>query len=148
MDDERHASARDGYALLTRLYAEQLAAGGTDYLAEHARPDAVRHHVNVFEWYANGLRPDMTVLDWGCNHGPDSCLLRRRFGDALELRACDFGPKEAFRVFRDYAARRTRGCPTRSPSRSRTTPSTRSSARGCWSTRRWTERRSRRSTAS
>lgn len=97
------SAARDGFDLLTRLYREQAAAGGPEYLLEHARPEAVAHHVNVFEWYAPHLAGRRAVLDWGCYHGPDSCLIRHRFGDAVELHACDFAAEEAFPAFRGYA---------------------------------------------
>lgn len=92
--------------LLTRLYAEQAALGEVDeqgYLQAHGQPIAVLHHVNVFEWYAPRLQANSTVLDWGCNHGPDSCLLRHRFGDSLNLHACDFVADETFAAFRSYA---------------------------------------------
>ncbi|MFM8273653.1 MAG: class I SAM-dependent methyltransferase [Gemmata sp.] len=59
--------------------------------------------MNVFEWYAPHLAGRSAVLDWGCNHGPDSCLLRHRFGDSLDLHACDFIEPNAFPVFRDSA---------------------------------------------
>jgi SAM-dependent methyltransferase len=104
-------TARDRVSLLARLYGEQAAAGDTEYLQSHGRPGAIAHHVNVFEWYAplvaaepDGGRP--TVLDWGCNHGPDSCLLRHRFGDRIDLHACDFAPESDYRAFRAYAGAR------------------------------------------
>jgi SAM-dependent methyltransferase len=95
--------ARERLDLLARLYREQAQRGGSDYLCEHAHPGAMAHHVNVFEWYAPHLTGRRLVLDWGCHHGPDSCLIRHRFGDMVELHACDFAPKEAFAVFREYA---------------------------------------------
>lgn len=98
--------ASERLALLTRLYAEQAALGDTEYLREHARPQATRHHVDVFEWYAPRLAGCRAVLDWGCNHGPDACLLRHRFGDALDLHACDFIAEREFAAFRAYARAR------------------------------------------
>lgn len=95
--------ARERLALLTSLYAEQSALGDTEYLREHGRPEAVRHHLDVFEWYAPRLAGCRSVLDWGCNHGPDACLLRHRFGDALDLHACDFIAAREFPAFRGYA---------------------------------------------
>ena len=70
----------------------------------------MQHQVNVFEWYAGHVRPGMSVLDWGCNHGPDACLLRQRFG-AIDLHACDFNAEDTFRTFRDNA----RGTPITDP---------------------------------
>ena len=92
--------------LLARLYAEQAASGAPDehgYLRNHGRPESIRHHVNVFEWYAALIKAHSSVLDWGCNHGPDSCLLRHRFGAELDLHACDFPAGDAFGPFRSYA---------------------------------------------
>lgn len=90
-------------ALLSRLYAEQAEHGDTTYLKLHGDPATVAHHVNVFEWYAPYIEPGAAVLDWGCNHGPDSCLIRDRFGADIELHACDFAAEADFRVFRDFA---------------------------------------------
>ena len=39
------------------------------------------------------------VLDWGCQHGPDSCLLRSAFGDRFALFACDFVPADRYPSF-------------------------------------------------
>jgi len=99
----RTPDARDRVALLTRLYAEQGGVGNAAYLHSHSQPGAIAHHVNVFEWYADYLEGRTDVLDWGCHHGPDSCLLRHRFGDALELSACDFAGVDEYAAFRDYA---------------------------------------------
>jgi len=98
----QHTASED-FALLSRLYAEQHAAGATDYLADHARTSVVLHQVNVFRWYVRHIQAGTSVLDWGSNHGPDACLLRHWFGDAIDLHACDFVPEDTFRVFRDYA---------------------------------------------
>ncbi len=99
----RTSDARDRVALLTRLYAEQGAAGNAKYLHSHGQPGAIAHHVNVFEWYAEYLDGARAVLDWGCHHGPDSCLLRHRFGEQLDLSACDFESEAEYAPFRDYA---------------------------------------------
>ncbi|MCI0702481.1 MAG: class I SAM-dependent methyltransferase [Planctomycetia bacterium] len=97
------STARAGLELLSRLYREQLELGESQYLREHAHPATVLHHVNVFEWYVRHLKPHQSILDWGCNHGPDSCLLRNWFGESIELHACDFAAQSAFPVFRGSA---------------------------------------------
>jgi SAM-dependent methyltransferase len=99
----RSSDACDRVTLLTRLYAEQGTAGNALYLHTHGQPAAIAHHVNVFEWYAPYLEGRSAILDWGCHHGPDSCLLRHRFGDALDLSACDFPGEEEYAPFRSYA---------------------------------------------
>jgi len=30
-----------------------------------------------------------SILDWGCHHAPDACLIRARFGQAVALHGCD-----------------------------------------------------------
>jgi SAM-dependent methyltransferase len=95
--------ARELVALLNRLYAEENPTGSNAYLNEHARRKVVETHVNGFCWYARHLPATGTVLDWGCNHGPDSCLLRATLGEALDIHACDFVPDSTFPRFRAYA---------------------------------------------
>lgn len=98
------SEALDLCALLARLYREQLESTGPDaYLADHATPEFIKHHVNVFLWYSKYLTDAKTILDWGCHHGPDSCLIRHRFGDRNDLHGCDFPPESEFRAFRDYS---------------------------------------------
>jgi SAM-dependent methyltransferase len=43
------------------------------------------------------------MLDWGCNHAPDSCLLRAWAGDRYEFHACDVGEPGRFPAFHDFA---------------------------------------------
>jgi SAM-dependent methyltransferase len=96
-------TAHERLALLRDLYRRQLEQSPGDYLRSHAEPAVVAHHVNVFEWYLPHLAGRRVLLDWGCNHGPDSCLLRQEFGESAELHACDFPPEGEFRAFRDFA---------------------------------------------
>lgn len=98
------AQARGLCTLLARLYREQLESTGPDpYLTEHAKPEFIKHHVNVFLWYSQYLSRAGTILDWGCHHGPDSCLIRSVFGDGYDLHGCDFPPESEFRAFRDFS---------------------------------------------
>ena len=92
------------HQLLAELYAEQLAlTPDVPYLVEHARPRIVSGQVAAFRWYRAFLPPSGAVLDWGCNHAPDSCLLRAWAGDRYELHACDFGAPGRFTAFHDFA---------------------------------------------
>lgn len=92
------------FALLSRLYEEQLAlTPGDDYLAWHGRRKAVEDRVFTYQWYRPLLPRAGTLLDWGCNHSPDSCLIRADLAGRLELHSCDFGPPNAFPVFAQYA---------------------------------------------
>jgi SAM-dependent methyltransferase len=97
------AEARELCALLTRLYRSQIELSGTTpYLLEHADPEHVKHHVNVFLWYSPYLPASGTVLDWGCYHGPDASLIRERRPE-LDVHGCDFVAESEFRAFRDHS---------------------------------------------
>jgi ubiquinone/menaquinone biosynthesis C-methylase UbiE len=94
--------------LLTRLYKRQLSIRPDAYLEEHAQPRVIAEQVEMFRRYLPYLPAGGTVLDWGCNHAPDSCLLRAVGGDAYELYGCDFRQQGHFDVFHDYARLRYR----------------------------------------
>lgn len=97
------AEARELSAQLARLYRVQMdLTGKTPYLVEHADPEYVKHHVNVFLWYSRHLPASGSVLDWGCNHAPDACLIRARMPQ-LDLHGCDFVGESEFRAFREYS---------------------------------------------
>jgi SAM-dependent methyltransferase len=90
--------------LLTDLYHQQLQLTPDDlYLKAHAKPGGVRHHVRNFLWYKQFLPRTGAILDWGCNHAPDSVLLRACFSEQYELHGCDFRPPDSYEVFHDYA---------------------------------------------
>ena len=93
---------------LARLYAEQLALSPDDrYLREHADPRVIATQVKVFNWYVpllgDCLAPNARVMDWGCRHAPDTCLLRASFGHSHCLSATDLEPPGRFSVFHQYA---------------------------------------------
>src|SRR5262245_21081202 len=90
--------------LLTQLYQLERFCNPTDaYLRDHARPKVIRGQVRAFLWYRSFLPKSAAVLDWGCNHAPDSCLLRAWAGDQLELHGCDFRPSGTFPAFHGCA---------------------------------------------
>lgn len=90
--------------VLAGLYHSQLAAQpGDPYLAQHATPRAIASHVRTFAWYRPFLPSQGDVLDWGCNHAPDSCLLRATCAGSLRLHGCDFRPPEQYRSFHDFS---------------------------------------------
>lgn len=103
LDTVPSVTAHARLALLAELYREQIEQYPCVYLTEHATPGTLAHHVNIFEWYLPYLHGRRVILDWGSAHGPDSCLLRQQFGDAIELHACDFSSEAAYRVFREAA---------------------------------------------
>jgi SAM-dependent methyltransferase len=90
--------------LLDELYRKQLALDpDNSYLLEHGSRIAIANQVRTFHWYRPYLPDTGAVLDWGCNHAPDICLLRAWFGDRLSLYSCDFVEPGRYQVFHDFA---------------------------------------------
>ena len=90
--------------LLERLYAEQQSLDPTDaYLRSHGSRHSIANHVRTFNWYRPHIPSAGAVLDWGCNHAPDCCLLRACFGEQLSLHSCDFPESSRYRVFHEFA---------------------------------------------
>jgi SAM-dependent methyltransferase len=90
--------------LLGNLYRRQQALDPDHvYFQVHGQPSWIRNHVRTFLWYRRYIPAGATVLDWGCHHGPDSCLLRAWYGGRLELYGCDHLEADTFSVFRDYS---------------------------------------------
>ena len=89
---------------LTTLYDRELQAlNRPEYLAAHANLSSVKRQVAVFEKYKRFIAPESRVLDWGCKHAPDSCLLREVFGGSLTIHGCDFLPPGHFEHFHSFA---------------------------------------------
>jgi len=60
-----------------------------DYLSSVIRNKASLHrHIRAFEIYAPYLNPGDQILDWGCRHAPDACMIKVYLDDA-ELHGCD-----------------------------------------------------------
>jgi SAM-dependent methyltransferase len=98
------AAVTDLRAYLAQLYREELALTPENgYLREHAQPRFIDGTVRMFEWYRAFLPTRGRVLDWGCQHGPDSCLLRATTGSRLDLYACDTIDPSYYPVFRQAA---------------------------------------------
>jgi SAM-dependent methyltransferase len=92
------------YSMLGELYRKQLALIPHDqYLIDHGTPRNVANHVLTFLWYRPYLPEEGAVLDWGCNHAPDSCLLRMAYGQRLQLHGCDFADSGLYPVFHEFA---------------------------------------------
>lgn len=90
--------------VLAELYHAQLALDPQNgYVLEHASARCVTNQVLTFQWYQPYLPATGAILDWGCQHAPDSCLLRAGFGDRFALHACDFVPQEQYRRFYEFA---------------------------------------------
>lgn len=73
------------------------------YLLEHSQPAAIANHVRTFQWYRPFLPLRGDLLEWGCQHGPDSCLLRATTGRRFDLHACDILSPDRYGRFREFA---------------------------------------------
>jgi SAM-dependent methyltransferase len=91
--------------LLEELYAQQLVLDPDNaYLVEHGSPVWIANQIRTFHWYRDYLPSAGNVLDWGCNHAPDCCLLRAWFGNLLGLYSCDLIDQHCYEVFHRFAA--------------------------------------------
>lgn len=94
-----------------RIAYERLCETFLDTARDHPYHDYVKssvgspamldRRIRAFELYAPYIRPGMRILDWGCRHAPDACMMRTLFAD-LDLHGCDFIDDD-FSVFFDYA---------------------------------------------
>jgi len=89
--------------ILRRLYQEQLEQRPRDdYLRQHCEPRFLAGAIRVFQFYEPYLPAVGRVLDWGCRHAPDACLIHARHAD-LEVDACDILEPDSYPVFFRYA---------------------------------------------
>jgi SAM-dependent methyltransferase len=90
--------------MLASLYRDHCALHPPHpYILEHQKPACIANQVRTFQWYRPYLPPSGSVLDWGCYHSPDACMLRAWYGDRFELHGCDFADRDAHRVFHDFS---------------------------------------------
>jgi SAM-dependent methyltransferase len=89
---------------LAGLYAQQVQdRPGDAYIQRHALPGFAAGSVAVFRWYQRFLPEAGAILDWGCRHAPDSCLLRIEYGDRYQIHGCDLEAPDAFLPFHRFA---------------------------------------------
>ncbi|CAB3638587.1 hypothetical protein LMG22037_00079 [Paraburkholderia phenoliruptrix] len=97
--------AKEIYSRLCREYVAHRRGDGEylEYVRSVIANDAsLDRHVRVFEIYAPYIQDGMKVLDWGCRHAPDSCLLRALHRD-ITIYGCDLCTEGQFQEFHDYA---------------------------------------------
>jgi len=96
--------------MLKQIYQKQVAyaeahggnLGGMAYLQTKFEIDiTIERQIRVVDMFAEKIRG--RVLEWGCQHGFDSCLLRIRFGDAVELFGCDIVPTQTYKPFQEFS---------------------------------------------
>lgn len=98
MPVDNHAYA----AHLLALYRDELRRQDNPYLRSHsASRGALDRQITTAGWFLPYVRG--RVLDWGCAHAPDACMIRLHHGADVEIHGCDVGPPDAFPVFHGYA---------------------------------------------
>lgn len=103
----RPAPARPGtraslIELLSGLYEQARSCGEVEYLRLHSAPAAIARHVEAFLLYRPFLPEQGDVLDWGCFHAPDACLIRA-LRPGVNLFGCDIVTSRPFAPFHEYA---------------------------------------------
>jgi SAM-dependent methyltransferase len=94
-------------ATLGDLYAQQGKLLPDDgYFHQHAQAAFVAGTLQVFRFYEPYLPRTGRILDWGCHHAPDACLMRATLGGVVELDGCDLLAGGVYPVFFDYAGLR------------------------------------------
>jgi SAM-dependent methyltransferase len=90
--------------LLADLYRRQDALDPDNaYLREHGSPRWIDTQIRTFQWYRPWLPAAGAILDWGCMHAVDSCLLRAVYGDRFDLHSCDLADPNRFPAFQEFA---------------------------------------------
>ena len=88
---------------LSKLYSVQAQVKEDRYLHAHSRNFAlIRRQVSIFERCQDFLQEARTILDWGCRHAADACLVRMLRGTEVELHGCDVDAGE-YHAFYDFA---------------------------------------------
>lgn len=93
--------------LLSDLYRRQVEElPGETYLREHSDPAFLRGTVAVYRFYEPWLPREGRILDWGCHHAPDACLIRARFGSRFTVDGCDIFDRALYPIFFEHAGLR------------------------------------------
>jgi len=91
-------------ALLRTLYERQLRVrSDDDYLRRHLGSDFLVGTERVYRFYRPWLPGCGRVLDWGCRHAPDACLMRAEYGDAFDIDGCDVVDPDLYKEFHVYS---------------------------------------------
>jgi hypothetical protein len=88
---------------LGETYREATEHHTDGYVERHGRENSLRRQVDAFLRYREYVACDATVLEWGCKHAPDACLLRAELGDDVRIIGYDFDRGDAYAPFYDSA---------------------------------------------
>lgn len=86
---------------ISKLYKAQLAIKHDPYLYDHScNKSVLRRHLQVFKRYREFVSGK--VLDWGCRHAVDACVIKMVFGNKVELFGCDI-EEVPYKAFFDFS---------------------------------------------
>ncbi len=105
MSDQKAIDEQRLCTLLKSLFEKRLRISPNDYIRYHSSDQAIASHARSFLRYCEFLPESGRILDWGCQHAPDSCMIRATFGAKLSLVGCDFPeglPADRYPAFWDY----------------------------------------------
>jgi ubiquinone/menaquinone biosynthesis C-methylase UbiE len=96
-------NARSAFrALSAKFVRDHPESPYKDYVGAAASNDAVLdRQVKAFQLYAPYVTDGMQILDWGCRHAPDSCMLKTVYPH-VTISGCDT-MNDDFSTFHDYA---------------------------------------------
>lgn len=89
-------------SLCSRFVQDHPDSPYRDYIGAAASNNAVLdRQVRAFQLYAPYVTDGMAILDWGCRHAPDSCMLKTIF-PGVAISGCDTMADD-FSTFHRYA---------------------------------------------
>jgi SAM-dependent methyltransferase len=87
---------------IQRLYERQKQLKPDEYIDTHSRNTvAIRNRINSYLIYKKYL--GSTILDWGCRHALDSCIIRMDGGDRADICGCDTCNSDDYQAFHGFA---------------------------------------------
>ena len=90
--------------VLEGLYKQYLDQNHNDlYVRMHSDSVFLSGTVHLFRFYEPYLTGRTSILDWGCHHAPDACLIRATFGKEVVLHGCDIVDPHQYEDFFRYA---------------------------------------------
>lgn len=89
--------------MLRQLFEAAISRQSDRYLVAHSQPNSIRRQTEVHQKYITYVKEDSKVLDFGCKHAPDACLIRHSLGSEVSISGYDFERGDAFPDFYSYA---------------------------------------------
>ena len=90
---------RECVDVLAATYRRALEKHWDTYVERHSRPNSLRRQVDAFSTYRDYLPLNGRILEWGCKHAPDACLMRFVLGDEVEIDGYDFDRGDIYEEF-------------------------------------------------